>query len=160
MYDYVYDWTVPIAPLSIPPSKPVTTIPPTLSSQLIAKRESITEVKPAEPVRARKTEILPHSAQPVAKQIPTRRITIQSQETEGLRKKTTDVAIKKSRPKEPHPDENRVLPVRPRKRESKWLQASRRITPRRTSGEVSVRRTLLPSWMQTQTAGRVRPYVE
>jgi hypothetical protein len=146
--------------LSKPSSKPITNIPSTLSSQLIAKRENITGMKTPKPVQTRKTETLPHSAQPISKHNPTRRITVQSHETEGVRKKPSDVGIKKSRPKEPHPDENRIVTVRPKRRESQYVQKSRGITPRRTSGEVSVRRTLLPRWMQTQTASRVRPYVE
>jgi serine/threonine protein kinase len=159
VYDYVYDWTVPVKSPPTPPSKPTATIPPTLSSQLMAKRESITGKKAPETAQARKTEILPHSAQPMSKRNLSRRITIQSQETEGVRKKASEVAAKKARPNETHPDENRVAPVRAARRESKRMQASRGITQRGTSGEVSVRRTILPSWMHTQTAGRVRPYV-
>jgi serine/threonine protein kinase len=165
VYDSAYDWTNPVIPVSAPPLKPPITIPPTLSSQLIARRESIPAEKP--PDAPRKTEQLPHSAVPAAKPNPPRRLTVQSREPELVRKKPSEAEIRKSlsgfissRSKDVPPDENRAAALLPRRRESKWPAASRGLATRRATGESSARRTLLPNWMQTQATGRVRPYAE
>jgi serine/threonine protein kinase len=162
VYDYQYDWTTPVVPNSSPPPKPVVLIPPTLSSQLIAKREPVME---AAPVDTRKAEKLPHSAIPVAKQKLPRRVTIQAQEVEAPARKPSDAEVMRSlstltssRSKEKPSQDSHVKSLRPKRKEGTWLQGSRGVTPRRVTGEPSPKWTLVPNWIQNQ--GKVRPYMD
>jgi casein kinase 1 len=158
VYDYQYDWTGPPVPNSAPPPNRMVAIPPTLSSQLIAKRETV------EPIPAPKADRLPHSAIPASKPKLPRRVTIQEVEPP---KKASDVeamrslsTLTSSRSKEKPSPDTRVTSLRPKRKESTWLQGTRGVTPRRVAVEASPRWALVPNWIQNQTCGRARPYVE
>jgi serine/threonine protein kinase len=167
VYDYQYDWVGVPVPNSSPPPKPTITMPPTLSSQLMAKRGPVVETAAAEVIPARKAERLPHSAIPAANQRLPRKVTIQAQEPEARPKKASDAeamrslsTLTSSRSKEKPSQDSRVKSLRPKRKESTWLQASRGVTPRRVTADPAPRWTLVPNWIQNQGLGRVRPYVE
>jgi serine/threonine protein kinase len=145
IYDYQYDWNPQTPPLQV--SSII--IPPTLSSQLISKREPGTQ---------NKIEQVPQSARPQPQPAAPKKVTLP--EAELLAKRGTDGAMRKwtsgiigSRGKESRPDENRVLPFCPKSKEKKCTQPTRGVTPRRIGRETSSRRTMLPSWMQNQKQG-------
>jgi casein kinase 1 len=141
VYDYQYDWTNEAATRTAapPPAPPAVAIPPTLSSQLIARRGGS---------KADGTAEAPQST--TAKQRSARRVAAQPREPDPPSRGVDPLRLARVgapvRAKDPPP------PLRGRPRESKWPRAGARGGAR----DGSCRRGSGSSWVQPQAQVQVQ----